>query len=189
MARHSYIPDERLIFVDDLEVWVVVRKRNKRPVLHVKPDGRIEVSVPRRCSDREVADFVREKHDWIVRMQREYEGQPMNRAALASDEEVRAWREIVEAFVPPLMEKWEPVLGVRPSKVVYRKMTSRWGSCQPETGRICINVVLAICPIDCLEYVVVHELCHLRVPGHGPRFRALMDSVMPDWEKRRQKLR
>ena len=68
-------------------------------------------------------------------------------------------------------------------------MKSRWGSCQPSTGRICINTVLAICPPECLEYVVVHELCHLLVPGHGPDFHAIMDRVMPDWKQRRAKLR
>ena len=56
-------------------------------------------------------------------------------------------------------------------------MTSRWGSCQPATGRICINVRLALYPPECLEYVVVHELCHLRERGHGPAFQALMDAL------------
>lgn len=56
-------------------------------------------------------------------------------------------------------------------------------------GRICINVRLALYPPECLEYVVVHELCHLLERGHGPRFHALMDTFMPDWKERRAKLR
>ena len=62
------------------------------------------------------------------------------------------------------------ILGVRAGKLAYRNMKSRWGSCQPSTGRICINVRLALYPPECLEYVVVHELCHLLVHGHGPGF-------------------
>ena len=77
---------------------------------------------------------------------------------------------------------------VKAKKLDYRKMKSRWGSCQPSTGRICINIVLALYPPECLEYVVVHELCHLLVPGHGPQFRELMDRVMPDWRTRKAKL-
>ena len=80
-------------------------------------------------------------------------------------------------------------MGVRAGKVAYRNMTSRWGSCQPSTGRICINVRLALYPPECLEYVVVHELCHLLERGHGPRFHELMDAFMPDWKTRRAKLR
>jgi hypothetical protein len=95
----------------------------------------------------------------------------------------------VSACVPPLVEAWEPILGVHAQNLVYRNMKSRWGSCQPATGRICINTRLALYPPECLEYVVVHELCHLLVSGHGPEFHALMTSVMPDWKARRARLR
>ena len=180
---------EKLLFVDDLEVWVVERKRNKSARLHVQPDGRVECSVPHAYPDSLVADFVREKHDWIVKAQRQYESSPRSRAATADPAEVREWRKVVEAFVPVLVEQWEPILGVKAGQLAYRKMKSRWGSCQPSTGRICINVALALYPPECLEYVVVHELCHLLVPGHGPEFHAIMDRVMPDWKQRRAKLR
>ena len=75
-------------------------------------------------------------------------------------------------------------MGVRAGKLAYRNMTSRWGSCQPSTGRICINVRLALYPPECLEYVVVHELCHMLEPNHGAGFKALMTKVMPDWKQR-----
>ena len=188
MTWYSNMPDKRLIFVDDLEVWVIEKKRNKRANLRVQPDGRVEMSVPRAYPDSLVREFVREKHDWIVRAQAKYANSPRGQAATATPQEVREWRSYVEAFVPALVERWEPVLGVKAGKLDYRKMKSRWGSCQPSTGRICINVVLALYPLECLEYVVVHELCHLRVAGHGPEFRALMDRVMPDWRQRKAKL-
>ena len=188
MPWYENMPAKRLIFVDDLEVWVIEKKRNKRANLHVQPDGRIEVSVPYAYPDELVEDFVREKHDWIVKHQRAYENSPRGRAATASAAEVREWRKVVEAFTPALVEKWEPILGVKAGTLAYRKMKSRWGSCQPATGRICINVVLALYPPECLEYVVVHELCHLLVPGHGPEFHSLMTRVMPDWKQRRAKL-
>ena len=104
-------------------------------------------------------------------------------------EEVAAWRETVSVCVPALVAAWEPIMGVKAGKLAYRNMTSRWGSCQPATGRICINVRLALYPPECLEYVVVHELCHLLECGHGPRFHQLMDAFMPDWKQRRAKLR
>ena len=189
MTWYENMPDKRLIFVDDLEVWVIERKRNKNARLHVQPDGRVECSVPRAYPDSLVADFVREKHDWIVKAQQQYANSTRSRAATAGPAEVREWRKVVEAFVPALIERWEPVLGVKAGQVAYRKMKSRWGSCQPSTGRICINVALALYPPECLEYVVVHELCHLLVPGHGPEFHAIMDRVMPDWKQRRAKLR
>ena len=189
MPWYEGTPSKRLIFVDDLEVWVIEKKRNKHARLHVQPDGRIEVSVPYAYPDEFVVDFVREMHDWIVKAQKKVEDTPMARAANASAAEVREWRKVVEAFVPALVERWEPIVGVKAGQLAYRKMKSRWGSCQPSTGRICINVVLALYPPECLEYVVVHELVHLRAPGHGAEFHAIMDRVMPDWKQRRAKLR
>ena len=180
---------ERLIFVDDLEVWVIEKRIKRLNLRVVGAEPRIEVSVPRRTSDREVASFVRRQRDWIDGQIQKALESPMAQAEAASPAEIREWREAMEECVPALVAAWEPILGVKAQKLAYRNMKSRWGSCQPTTGRICINVRLALYPPECLEYVVVHELCHLLVPGHGPEFRELMTRVMPDWKQRRAKLR
>ena len=188
-GRRDAAPLEELVFVDEFEVWIL-RKRIKNINLRVKPpDGRIEVSAPLRVDTSFVRAFVREKRDWIRKQQERIAASPQGRAAAASPDEVAQWREVVQAFVPPLIAKWEPIMGVKAGKIAYRNMTSRWGSCQPSTGRICINVRLALYPPECLEYVVVHELCHLLERGHGPRFHALMDAFLPDWKAVRAKLR
>lgn len=182
-------PETTLIQVDDLEVRLT-RKTIKNLHLRVKPpDGRVEVSAPWGASERLVAGFVREKRGWIQAQRAAIAASPRTEAAAAAPEEVAAWRAVVAACVPALIEAWEPIMGVKAGKIAYRNMTSRWGSCQPATGRICINVRLALYPPECLEYVVVHELCHLLERGHGPRFHALMDRFMPDWRERRAKLR
>lgn len=188
-GRRDAAPLEELVFVDEFEVWIL-RKRIKNINLRVKPpDGRIEVSAPLRVDTSFVRAFVREKRDWIRKQQERIVASPQGRAAAAFPDEVAQWREVVQAFVPPLIAKWEPIMGVKAGKIAYRNMTSRWGSCQPSTGRICINVRLALYPPECLEYVVVHELCHLLERGHGPRFHALMDAFLPDWKAIRAKLR
>ncbi len=188
-GRRDAAPLEELVFVDEFEVWIL-RKRIKNINLRVKPpDGRIEVSAPLRVDTSFVRAFVREKRDWIRKQQERIAASPQGLAAAASPDEVAQWREVVQAFVPPLIAKWEPIMGVKAGKIAYRNMTSRWGSCQPSTGRICINVRLALYPPECLEYVVVHELCHLLERGHGPRFHALMDAFLPDWKAIRAKLR
>ena len=182
-------PKERLIFVDDLEVWVI-EKRIKNSHLRVQPpDGHIEVTVPYGTPDAHAEHLVRTQRAWIEKRQQEVAVSPMAQAEAATPAQVREWRALIEAFVPALVEKWAPILGVSVGKLAYRNMRSRWGSCQPSTGRICINVRLALYPPECLEYVVVHELCHLLVPGHGKAFHELMDRVMPDWKQRRAKLR
>ena len=139
--------------------------------------------------EHQIAAFVREKRGWIEARKRAVAESPQSLVENASPEEIAAWRAAVEAAAPSLVALWEPVMGVRAGKIAYRNMTSRWGSCNPKTGRICLNIQLAKYPPECLEYVVVHELCHLLERGHGPRFKALMDTFLPDWRKRRAKLR
>ena len=187
--RSGAVSSEEVVRVDGFQVKIV-RKRIKNINLRVKPpDGRIEVSVPFGTDSAFVRAFVREKRDWITEQQKRIAESPQGRAMEASPEEVAQWKAVVQAFVPPLITKWEPIMGVKAGKIAYRNMTSRWGSCQPSTGRICINVRLALYPPECLEYVVVHELCHLLERGHGPRFQMLMDRFLPDWRATRAKLR
>ncbi len=68
-----------------------------------------------------------------------------------------------------------------------RKMTNRWGSCTAE-GHILLNPDLIVAPRPCIEYVVVHELCHLKEHNHGTDFYRLLTAMMPDWERRRERL-
>ncbi|WP_417049071.1 M48 family metallopeptidase [Ellagibacter isourolithinifaciens] len=182
-------PSDEITVVDGIEAHIV-RKRVKNVNLRIARDGsHVDVSAPSWVSDSEVEAFIRSKSAWIASRMAQAAQTPMARAAQATPEEVAAWRETVSACVPALVAAWEPIMGVKAGKLAYRNMTSRWGSCQPTTGRICINVRLALYPPECLEYVVVHELCHLLERGHGPRFHQLMDAFMPDWKQRRAKLR
>ena len=68
-----------------------------------------------------------------------------------------------------------------------RKMTRRWGSCTP-SGRVLLNLHLMRVPVFCIDYVITHELCHLRVLNHGRDFYSLMERAMPDWQVRKRKL-
>lgn len=76
---------------------------------------------------------------------------------------------------------------VREGPVQIRQMQRRWGSCT-SAGRILLNPKLVQVPVDCIDYVIIHELCHRRYPNHGIRFVRLMDTMLPDWRARKQRL-
>ena len=162
----------------------VTLKRMKSIRLHVKPTGEVTLSAPLGTSKTRISEFIRSRADWIRAQQAKQVDSPVARAERATKQEIEQWRTVVKACVPPLVAEWERILGVRVQKLDYRNMKSRWGSCQPQTGRVCINIRLALYAPECLEYVVVHELCHMLEPNHGAGFKALMTKVMPDWKQR-----
>ena len=75
----------------------------------------------------------------------------------------------------------------RPKALIIRQLAQRWGSMSP-SGRLVLNIRLIEAPVDAIDYVVTHELCHIAEPHHGSLFFDLLERVMPDWEKRKARL-
>lgn len=98
------------------------------------------------------------------------------------------YRQQIKSLIPDLLAKWEPVIGVQVEDWGVKKMKTRWGTCNISARRIWINLELAKKPIQCLEYIVIHELVHLLERRHNDRFRDLMDKYMPQWRLQREVL-
>jgi len=90
--------------------------------------------------------------------------------------------------VPPLVKKWQRVMGVEVRSVFIQRMKTKWGSCNHRAGSIRLNTDLARKPRECLEYIVVHEMAHLIEPTHNDRFISLMNRLMPKWQSHRDLL-
>ena len=88
----------------------------------------------------------------------------------------------VKLFTDRLIE-----LSAKTPEIKYRRMNKRWGSCTP-SGVITFNTELIKAPTHCIDYVVLHELCHLVHEGHNVKFYHLLDVLMPDWKKRKERL-
>ncbi|MBA4386142.1 MAG: M48 family peptidase [Anaerolinea sp.] len=88
----------------------------------------------------------------------------------------------VRLFVDRVFE-----LSAQKPEIKYRRMNKRWGSCTP-SGVITFNTELIKAPTHCIDYVVLHELCHLVHEGHSAKFYHLLDVLMPDWKKRKERL-
>ncbi len=100
----------------------------------------------------------------------------------------RWYRERLREATAGIISKWEPTMGVQVPRWTIRRMKTKWGSCNRETGRIWFNIELAKKHPDGLEYIAVHEMTHLLERGHGERFTELMDGFLPDWRARRDQL-
>ena len=102
---------------------------------------------------------------------------------------VEAWyRRQLKQAVPPLIARWEPLMGVKVERFFVRRMKTKWGSCNHGARTLRLNTELAKKPRECLEYIVVHEMTHVLEPTHNARFVALMDQCMPQWRFYRDQL-
>ncbi len=114
---------------------------------------------------------------------------PEKSTAKQREARVNEWyRERLKEQIELRLPKWVARTGLRPSSWQVKNMKTRWGSCNTQTGKIWISLQLAKKPVECLDYVLLHELAHLRVPNHGKSFTAIMDRYMPDWKQMRKKL-
>ena len=100
----------------------------------------------------------------------------------------RWYRARLRELLPTLVARWEAVLEVRAVEVRIRTMKTKWGACTSDARRIWLNLELAKKPIQCIEYLVMHELTHLLERHHNERFTALMDRHMPQWRYHRKTL-
>lgn len=93
-------------------------------------------------------------------------------------------KEQIELYLP----KWEKITGLYCDSWQTKYMTTRWGTCNTATRKIWLNLQLAKKPVECLEYVILHELVHLQVRNHGKEFIEIMDRFMPYWRETRKLL-
>ena len=166
---------------------VVVRRssRARRWTLRVPWGGPVELTVPRRVSAREVERIVASHGDWIARERAKHVPRlGLDARAVSEAEARRATRELVAVVADDEAQ----ALGVEYARIQVRDQRTRWGSCSTR-GTLSFNWRLALAPHAVLDYVVVHELCHLREANHSPRFWGLVESRRPGWREQRAWLR
>ncbi len=105
-----------------------------------------------------------------------------------ADEAERCLRIVARVEFQRLIDHWAPTINATPKRLQVRDQQTRWGSAS-SNGTLSLNWRLIFAPPDVIEYVVVHELCHLREPSHRPVYWALVEQHLPDYQERRQSLR
>ena len=98
------------------------------------------------------------------------------------------YRKQLKNWITKALPKYCEALDVSEPEVCVQKMRTKWGSCTQKTNRVLLNLELAKKPLECFEYILAHELTHLRVRHHNKDFRATLEGVMPDWRIRRDLL-
>lgn len=189
------------------EIAVTVRRNCKRIRLVYHPsDHRLTMSVPPGTPQRIMDEFLYQHRSWIdEHMLNEAPWQPsfaqgerhrllgsyvtLGGPVPTGEAELERYRaEALSVVLRQLLEKWTVRMGVQVKSVTIRDTRSRWGSCRKSTAALSFSLRLARVPQECIEEVVVHELCHLTQADHSSAFYALMTRYLPDWKERNQRL-
>jgi predicted metal-dependent hydrolase len=163
--------------------WIFVRRRRaKRYILRVDADGRVRVTIPRGGSKREADAFARRHTAWIAR-------QRASLVTLIVDPAGRdALRRRATDELPRRLHVLAGQHGLTVTRVSIRDQRTRWGSCGRD-GHICVNWRLVLMPDAVRDYVLIHELMHLRRMDHSPAFWRFVAAACPDYAAARTWLR
>jgi predicted metal-dependent hydrolase len=132
-------------------------------------------------ADAEIAEIIESHREWLaIERAKQRPRLRLDPRHISEVEGRRAARELVAM----LIDEEAPEIGVEPVRVQIRDQRSRWGSCSTR-GTLSFNWRLVLAPFDVLDYVVVHELCHLREPNHSRRFWRLVEQRRPEWRAQR----
>jgi predicted metal-dependent hydrolase len=172
-------------FTPDSTRWRVTfvrRRRARRYILHVDTEGNVRVTIPARGSRGEAEAFVARQGDWIVRQRTS-----LTPSTIPSDVRPALQARAAE-LLPARLRRLAVDHGVQAEKVTVRNQRTRWGSCG-RNGHITLNWRLVLMPEWVADYVIVHELMHLRRLDHSAAYWKLVAAACPEYRAARQWLR
>jgi predicted metal-dependent hydrolase len=168
-------------------VLFVKSRRARRLSISVRASRGVRVAVPRHVPFEEARRVSLGKLAWIRRTQARLE-QARTRCREALEAAARLDRREARASLAHRLEALAREHGFSPGRLSVRSQGTLWGSAS-RTGRIQLNARLAVLPADLADYVILHELVHTRVRGHGPAFWTELERRMPDARRRQARLR
>ena len=158
--------------------YTLIRSSRKTIAIAITPDGHVQVRCPNRMPAAEVDAFVREKARWIKTHLDKYAALPHGEPFTKSEIEcyVNRTKRLLQERLPTLAQQ----VGVSYRRISVRSQRTRWGSCSSR-GNLNFNCLLSLVPTEVFDYVVIHELCHLKEMNHSPKFWSEVETHMPQY--------
>lgn len=175
-----------VLLIDGLEI-TMIRSRRKTLALEITRDCRILVRAPMRFPAAKLRTFLEEHRPWIERTLVKQRTKLQAAPPMPSEAEISVLRERAARELPPKIDYYSRLMGVTPAGIRITSARTRYGSCSAK-NRLCFSCFLMTCPDAAIDLVVVHELAHIREKNHGPRFYALLASILPDHQERKKLL-
>ena len=167
--------------------YEIIRSKRKTVALEVCRDGTVKVRAPLKMKEAEIETFVSSHRRWLenaVLRQQERREKEVER----TPGQIKEAKKELEKLITPIIEKYSALMGVRPEAVTITSAKTRFGSCSGK-NRISFSYRLVDYPREAVEYVVVHELAHIKHKNHGKNFYAFVERFLPDYKERNKLLK
>ena len=163
--------------------YQIIRSSRKTMSLEIKADGSVVVRAPLRLSEAKIQKFVEGKQEWILKnlekiQKRDAQKENVQKLSALERQHLQNKACVV---IPRRVAYYAEKLGVSYGKITLRQQKTRWGSCSSEKN-LNFNWKLILAPPEVLDYVVIHELCHLKEMNHSKAFWDEVGKVMPEYE-------
>ncbi len=174
---------------DDILKYTLIRTSRKTLAIQITRDNQIVVRAPKRISKKQILQFVVEHEDWILKKQAELQrtAEELQREGVGMTpwkaQEEKAYRQQAARILGERAAFFARKMGVSYKRITIRGQKTRWGSCSSK-GNLNFNWKLMLCPGKIQDYVVVHELAHLKEMNHSPAFYAEIEKILPDYRER-----
>lgn len=161
----------------------IIRTDRKTLSIQLK-HGEIIARAPLRMNDKEIYSFIESKKSWIEKNLAKIEEREkaISEVQPFTQEEIKALAKKAKVIIPERVKYYAPKIGVTYNRITIRCQRTRWGSCSSK-GNLNFNCLLALFPIEVIDSVVVHELCHRKHMNHAPQFYAEIEKVFPEYKK------
>lgn len=170
--------------------YTVIRSTRKTLALSLDREGRVVVRAPLLCPQSTIAKFVGDSARWIERQRQKAARieDAVREDGPITGEDIAALSKAMKKALPEKLERYSKLLGVTYSRVSVRCQKTKWGSCSFKGG-LNFNCLLMLAPDEVFDYVVVHELSHLKHMDHSRAFWALVERADPDYREHRKWLK
>ena len=167
--------------------YTLIRAKRRTMSLQLDRDGRAVVRAPYGVKKEFIDRFVAEHEDWLTRAREKQQNRRLAHPE-PTDEERKALLAQAREYLPMRVDYWSGIMGLTPTGLKITSARTRFGSCSGKNS-LCFSWRLMQYPRKAIDYVVVHELAHIRHHDHSPAFYALIERYMPDWRERMKLLK
>ena len=164
--------------------YTLIKSKRKTLSLEIKQDGSLIVRAPNRTTKREADAFVKKHEEWIVKKRKMVAArrEQAQEVPKLTEAQLKALAQKAKEVIPARVAYYADRMGVRYGRITLRCQKTRWGSCSSKKN-LNFNILLMLTPIEVIDSVVVHELCHLFEMNHSARFYERVYAAYPDYDK------